>query len=273
MEQGEQKQGKHFTKPAMQILLELCHNPEFIQKVSEFRKSWNIIKLVKSFDESNEFWRDLCEADRNDLDYHNKWYDGKTQDRLFMRNLEALCQDPAFGLPPDPAMHLVLFYIILCFNLDSVTKEDILTLPLPPSLARVSTIRMNNRLYLDVTFATRKDVAEIWPQVKYWQENVRPFLQKEINAGLLLRKRQLLPDLLKDIKPGRPATVPEDICLECVRLREEGWTYPSIGKHFKWPLQKSGYTSQGKHVIRNRCRTAEEVVKRGKKLREIADTT
>jgi hypothetical protein len=253
----EQKKRKHSTKPAIAKLFNLCTNPVFKQKVIELRRKWKMTTLARSPDEANKFWQSLCETDRKKRNYHENYDEGKTQAQMFQHNLEQLCQDPAFGLPIDSNMWLVIFQIVLRLDLDSLKDEDILTLPLVPSLDRCPVVPMNNRLYLDVTFATRKDdVPEIWEVVEYWQKQIRP-------AYII---RGLLPDLTEGIKPGRPTDLTDDVCREAVRLKdEERWTYPKIGQRFGWKYQESAVNRGGK-VTRSRCRTAEEAVKRGRKL-------
>ena len=150
--------------------------------------------------------------------------------------------------------HLV-YTILLCFDLENVTENDIFQLPLPPSLARISIAPntfnpiQEHHLYLDVTFASLKDIAKIWSIVSHWQRTIRPYHIK----------RGYLPDLLKGIKAGAPP-IPDVVCLQCAKLREEGWTYKKIGEKFDFPIQQNAY---GKPA---RCRTAEEAVKRGKEL-------
>lgn len=262
MEQ-EQQQGAHFTKPARQRLLRLCKDTKFKLRVNEVRRKWKIPTLAKSSDEANKFWQALCEADRNDPDYHKKYDNGQTKAQQFRQDLEMLCQDPALGLPPDPDMWLVMFHIVMCFDLDNVTEEDILTLPLPPSLARVSIVPKDNRLYLDVTFAAKKDIAEIWGQVEYWQNNIRPYLISEINASPLLKKRQLLPDLLEDIKRGRPSGTKEELALEVARLwYDEGWRDKEFNREFGWKLSPDSYGNL------TRCGRARYWAKQGLDLRK-----
>jgi hypothetical protein len=250
---------KHFAKPVFLKLSNLCANKSFQKKINQLREKWGINDLAKSFEEANKFWQSLCEADRKKSNYHEKWYEGKTRDRRLKQDLEDSCR--VYNIALD--MWFVLYYILLCFNLDKVTEQDILQLPLHPSLARVAIAPYNlnpfqdNHLYLNVTFATRKDIEEIWPLVLYWQKNIRP---SHIKNGLL-------PNLLEDINTGR-TPVSEYTCLECAELKDKGWTYRQIGKHFEWPLQVSALNRHGKET-KSRCRTAEEAVRRGRQLREI----
>lgn len=224
---------KHSTKPARQKLLKLCHNPEFKRRVGEVKENWRICTLAGYWYEANKFWLDLSVAKRNEL----------------KQELVALCQD--YDLPP--AMWNELLDLVVCFDLDKVTENDINALglhPFMPSRIRI-TSKENGRLYLDVTFATWQDVRETWEEVERWQKTVRPFL---IEQGTL-------PDLLEDIKPGRPS-ISGDICREATRLKdEEGWTYIKIAQHFHFPIQEDAY---GK---RTQSRTAQEAVKRGRQLR------
>lgn len=59
---------------------------------------------------------------------------------------------------------------------------------------------------------------------------------------------------------GRIGSAERDI--EAARLKdEEGWTYKQIGEYFGWPMQPDAYGTP------RRCRTAEEQVRRGRRLR------
>jgi hypothetical protein len=246
---------KHYAKPMSLKLSKLCADKGFRKKINQLREKWGINKPVQSLDEANKFWLSICEADRKKPNYHKKWYEGETRDRRLKQDLEDLCKDA--DLAPD--MWFVLYHILLCFDLDKVTEQDILQLPLHPSLARVSIVRggfehiQDNHLYLDVTFASTKDALEIWSQVRYWQENIRPAYIEE----------GVLPDLLKDIKNGRPYGINEELALEVARLKhDENRTWAEIGRKYDWPLQKDSYGNK------NQCSTARYYAKRGVELRK-----
>jgi hypothetical protein len=264
MKPNKQKQTLHRINPAKLTLEKLCNDTSFKRRVNELRHDWKITKLAKSFEEANGFWENLCEVDRSDPDYYDKYDRGETQHQRFQYALEVLGGDPAFGLPPDPEMWLVMFHVVSRFDLDNVTEEDILTLPLPPSLSRINVIPMNNRLYLDVTFATRKDIAEVWSVVKFWQKRARPYFVRGVSiVPNELRPRQPLPNLLKDVVPGRPR-ISDAICLEAAKLKdEEGKTYLAIAKLLDLPKQRDAYDNL------TRSRTAQEAVKRGRVLRNL----
>lgn len=250
--------------PAISIMFKMCKDPAFQQGVNDLRDKWGISKLTGSGDEADKLWNDLCEADSRDPEYHRKYENEQTQAQIFKHDLETLYPK----LPSDQNVWLLMYEIVMRINLNVVTESDLMGLPLLSSIARISILRQNNRLYLDVTFATLKDVQEIWRQVTSWQDKVRPFLIKEIDGGPLLKKRQLLPNLLKDIKQGRPAKLTDEVCRKAARLKDkEKWTYPQIGKFFDWACQESAFNKAGK-VTRSRCRTAEEAVKRGRKLKQ-----
>jgi len=245
----------HSSKPAFLKLSKLCSDLKFKETIEELRAKWGINESAQSSDEANKFWQSLCEADRKEPNYHEKWYEGKTRDKRLKHDLEEQCKDA--GLVPD--MWLALYHILLCFNLDNVTEQDILKLYLHPSLERVSIIRggldytQDDHLYLDVTFASTQDILEIWSQIYYWQENIRP---SYIEAGRL-------SDLLVDIKDGRPYGINEEWALEVARLKyEEKRTWAEIGKKYGWRLQRDSY---GKL---NQCSTARYYAKRGIELRK-----
>jgi hypothetical protein len=247
------KKVTHLAKPALSYFRSLFSDTEFKQQIEALRVKWEIEVPVKSIEEADKYWRNLCTLDFKEEDYIDKYERGETRSQLLKQDLEQLCETPNIKLPPD-TWH-VLYSILLCFDLEIVTDNDIFQLPLPPSLARISIAPstfnpiQENHLYLDVTFASKEDIDKIWPNVSLWQRKVRPHSIK----------RGYLPDLLKDIKDGRPA-IPDDICLQCVKLKEQGLTYLKIGEKYGWRIQLDAY------MKRPRCRTAEEAVKKGRKL-------
>jgi hypothetical protein len=253
--ENKQKKGKHYTKPARLALLKLCKSPAFKEKIMQLRHEWQITALAKSPSEAEIFWKDLCAADRKDVNYHDKYDEGTTRHQRFQRALENLSQDPALGLPTDPTMWVVLYQIVLWLNLDNITEEDIRTLPAPASKVRTSISARDNHLYLEVTFATRKNVAEVWKSVEWWQKNVRP---KLIESGLL-------QDISEGIKAGRPP-IPDEKCIEAAKLKSAGRTYKEIATILGFPIQNDAYEKP------TQSRTAQEAVKRGRELQKILHT-
>jgi hypothetical protein len=248
---------KHLSKPIILKLLKLCSETKFRKRIKQLRARWQISELAKSIDEANQFWQSICQSDRGKRGYHDRWYDGKTADRKLKEELEKICQDPDVDLPLE--MWVTVYYILLCINLDDISEERLIELPAHPSLLRISFSPsylnpiQDYHLYVDVTFASTQDVREVWQDIRYWQENIRP---KYIEEGLL-------PDLLKDIKNGRPYGINESRALEVAKLKyDKGWTWAKIGKKFNWPLQEDSYGNL------NQCSTARYYAKRGLELRK-----
>ena len=78
-QQDKRVRWKHLGKPAIQKLPNLCTDPQLKHGVDEVRGEWGIDKPYGSFDEGNKlFWQPLTESDRNDPEYYDKWYEGKT---------------------------------------------------------------------------------------------------------------------------------------------------------------------------------------------------
>jgi len=243
----------HPAKPALSYFLKLCSNAEFKRQIESLRSKWGIESRSISFEAANKHWLSLCKLDIEDEDYEDKYLIGKTRCQMLEHDLVQLCKAPNVKLSFD--MWHVLYTILLCFDLDNMTEDDIFGLPLPPSLARISIAPTafnplnEHHLYLDVTFASLQDVPTQWPVVREWQRKLRP----------LFIKKGYLPNQLKDIRPGAPP-VSDDVCRKCAKLHKEKMSYRKIGELYGWPIQRNVY---GK---RARCRTAEEVVKRGNKL-------
>lgn len=251
------KMEKHSTKPALKKLLKLCSDEHFKGRIEKLRGKWRIDKLSTAFEEANMFWRQLCKVDAKQTDYHERYDEGKTEHQRLQQDLEALCEDSNVRLPKE--MWITMFQILLCFDFDNITEENFLELPVDPSLVRISCSPsylnpiQDYHLYLDVTFASTQDVSEIWGVVQYWQENIRP---THIERGVL-------PDLLQDIKSGRPYGINEQCALEVAELKyDKKWTWAEIGSKYGWPLQ---YDS---HENLNQCSTARSYAKRGLELRK-----
>lgn len=244
------KKGAHNTKPARLALLKLCQNPAFKEKVKQIRQEWHITTLATSPDD-NSFWKDLCEADKEEHDSFIKQhiedeYDEKqSKHQRFQLALEQLSKDSAFGLPCGPDWWATLYAIVLWLDLDN--EEDILALKAPTSMFHVLFKEMDGRLYLDVTFATRDDIPEIWKWVNSWQEERRPEL---IKSGKLL-----------DIsgRPGHPLVLTDEICREVARLKdEEKLSSKEIIKRFGFKTQEGTYQSS----------TYQKALRRGRALRK-----
>jgi len=230
---GRQKSGKHYTRPAIKVLMGLCRDNDFKKKVDALRLKWHITKLAASVDDAGEFWRNLCKTESTLPDYYDRYDEGSTQSQQFQRDLEELCKDPVFCLPSDPSMWVVIYQILLRFDLDNVMEEDVLTLPLAPALSRIPVVYKDNRLYLDVTFAGSKDVKEVWGQVIKWQREVRPFL---------ILRHGIPVDLLRDIKPGRTKGTNKELALEVARLWDDlGWRDKDFNREYEWLLSEDSY--------------------------------
>ena len=83
--------------------------------------------------------------------------------------------------------------------------------------------------------------------------------------------KRLLPNLLKDIKPGRPER-DEEVAIQCARWNNERKTYKEIRELMKkeygleWALAEDSYENL------SMCTTAKNYVKRGRQLLEQPQT-
>jgi hypothetical protein len=242
---------KHLEKPAKQKLFKLCRDPRFKERVRQIRTRRRMHSLTSLPSQRRKLLEALGKFTQEDWNYQDIQQDLNTQKQPLIREIRQLCAD--FNLPTDA--WFLIFSIILCFDLENVKIEDFENLGMHPSIARIDTLyglelRKRHHLYLDVTFASMEDIREIWPNVLEWQKDIRPRLIDEAK----------LPNLLDELKSGRPS-ISDYVCRECARLKDERrWTYNQLGKHFGFPLQTNAY---GK---RTQCRTAQIAVKRGREL-------
>jgi hypothetical protein len=246
----------HVHKPAWLHFKKVLFDLDFQNKIKELRAKWGI----KELGEVDKFWRTLCEANRQEPGYAYKWYEGQTRDRQLIQDLEALCQD--FGFSSKAWM--VFMPILVEFDLDNITDANILQLKVHETETRAKLVYYASQfeeghIYLDVTWASTKDIEEMWPLVRWAQENIRPAYVAQA----------VLVNLLENIKTGKPKDTERDrLALECARLKdEEHWTYTKLGealnKAFGYALQEDAYGQK------RRCRTAEDLVRRGRVIAHI----
>jgi hypothetical protein len=269
----------HVAKPYIRELVRLCRDPRFKQRAADLRVKWKITELLPDFDSfSNSFWKPLCEKDAEHPDYIEKYEGKQCLHQMFAIDVENLYQDllGEFALPggseactSSVGVHEVgilasVMTIVSCVDLDDVTEETLkpLGIGMPWRASRIDLILGGEpaqewHLYLDVTWAGKEDLDWIWKVVQHWQKSTRP---------LYIRRRQL-PDLLKDIKPGRPVR-DDDIAIRCARWKQQRKTYKEIKAlveaeySLDWALAEDSYGNL------STCPTAVNYVKRGRELLE-----
>ena len=239
----------HFGKPYVQWLIRLLKNPQFQERLATFRKKWGI----QAGGDPIEAWHLLVEkGNLGDDEYADKW------DHL-NEDLADLASNGGFG----PDNWSVPFYLSLYPSPEALTA-NLERIRVPRDMGRIDIVERQRHLYLDVTWATKEDVDQHWSAVLQWQET----------TGRDYVKKGLLPDLLRDIKPGRPVR-DDDIAIQCARWKGAGKTFKQIRELVKqeygleWALTESSLNRSG--AVCYTCPTAKNYVKRGRQLLEQMD--
>ena len=111
----------HLAKPALLYFLNLCSDIEFKKQIETLRLKWGIKTLAKSFEEANNFWVNLCRINVEDPNYEDKIYEGKTRSELLEQDIKQLCESVELSLD----MWHILYTILLCFDLENVTENEV----------------------------------------------------------------------------------------------------------------------------------------------------
>jgi len=239
---------KHFAKPYGDKITELISDENFRERIKSLREKWEIVPNSNP----DEFWRSLVGRDNpQSEDYLDQYDNEQTAHQLFKSDLQKLCAN--WGLATDNWW--VMLHLII--NLDFKYPQRVLVkLPMPRDMGRIDAVERDGHLYLDVTWSAKEDVEEFWDVVQNWQRVQRSHY---IKTGFL-------PDLLVNIKPGRPAGIDDELAIQCAHWKEEGKIYKEIRElvrqqyGIEWALIKDSYGNP------NMCPTARNFVNRGKKL-------